>query len=47
MPWKKAFTLIMNKPESLDTRFDGSDEFNSDQLLTTLQLKVIYLEVVD
>ena len=34
----------MNKPESLDTRFDGSDEFNSDQLLTTLQLKVIYLE---
>ena len=41
---ENAFTLIMNKPESLDTRFDGSDEFNSDQLLTTLQLKVIYLE---
>lgn len=36
---ENAFTLIMNKPESLDTRFDGSDEFNSDQLLTTLQLK--------
>ncbi|CAX39701.1 structural protein mdm1 homologue, putative [Candida dubliniensis CD36] len=36
---ENAFTLIMNKPESLDTRLDASDEFNSDQLLTTLQLK--------